>query len=114
MVVKKALKSGELSTEKEVLKKLDAINNKLDMLLDLFGLGDKRRMTPREREEWAKATVEKWRKRQALKTMKVIDPTTGRIKCEICGDERIEKIIPRGRKHNYCVNKCSFTGKKKD
>ena len=52
--------------DREILGK---INRKLDLLLAVFGFGEKQHMSPREMEADAKETARRFRERQAKKKM---------------------------------------------
>jgi hypothetical protein len=104
---------GALS-ERELLLRLD---KKLDILLSKFGayLGpdgnEQRYMTAREREENVRNCVEDWRRRRALRTMKLIDSRTGQMRCQVCGAEHYQtEFKPHSFKKFHCKNGCSLPG----
>ena len=97
-----------MGKEKTLEERLAEIERKLDLIVDAFGLGKRPRMTPAQRDEYAKKAVDRWKARRALKTMELIDAQTGKMRCVICGYEHFKnQFKSNSSKKFHCLHKCT-------
>lgn len=102
-------------TEKSDRELLIQINQKLDILLSKLGVhlnlegGQPIAKTPSQVRDEIEVFIENSRKRRALRTMKLIDHNTGKMRCHICGSEHLEsEFKPKSFKKYHCKNGCSL------